>query len=508
MTALPERGEFVIRGGLVMTMDPLIGTFEVGDVHVRDGEIIGVGAHLDAGPASVIDGAGMFVLPGFVETHWHLWNAIYRNLINVQGRYLAVKHELAPYHTAADFHASVRMAMLEALDAGITTVHDFAHNVVAPEYADAEIAALDESGLRARFSYGWPDAMSNDEVMPLDDIERVQRSLAADGGPGEGRLTLGLVARGPQYTEEAVWGKEFDRAKALGLPIAIHAGPFARPVSAVQLRDLGFLGPDTMLVQFQRLTEGDRDAMLETGAWNSLGALLLHLRGPIAADIDNLVRSIDAGVNTCLSIDSTPISTVSMFDAMRSLWQLGVPAASGGAGHGGGHGSGHGAPTHGGDHGAGGHGSGGDHGAAGHGAGGHGAAAHGGAGDGSGHDAPAAVGPISLRRCLEMGTIDGARALGLGAVTGSLTPGKRADIVMIRATDVNLVPAGDPEVALVCSATVGNVDTVIADGRILKSAGRIVGLDVDAIKADATRSLAGIRQRAGGHWAHGPKVTH
>ncbi len=479
--ALPARGEFVLRGGRVMTMDPALGTVDVGDVHVRDGVIMAIGASLPVTAAEAIDARGMIVMPGFVETHWHLWNAIYRNLITAQGHYLAVKHELAPFHSALDFHRSTRLAMLEALDAGITTVHNFAHNVVDSEFADAEIEAMVGSGLRGRYSYGWPDALPSDKVMPLADVERVQRTWGGPANPSDGRLTFGLVARGPQYTERAIWRQELGRGQELGLPLAIHAGPFARPVSAVELRAEGFLDANMMLIQFQRATAADRQAMLETGAWNSLGALLLHLRGPIEADVQNLVRMVYEGVNTCLSIDSTPISTVNMFEVMRALWQLGVPA---GRSH-------HAPPAATGAHREEGHG--------------HPAQGHSAERDAPANDRPD-VGAITLRRCLEMATIDGARALGLDRLTGSLTVGKRADIVLVRETDLNMAPPADPEVALVCSATIANVDTVVADGRILKAGGRIVGLDVETAKAEAAESLRAIRQRAGGRWAQDADV--
>ena len=452
---LPDRGEFIIRGGNVLTMDGTLKTLRVGDVHVRGGSIIAVDNDLSAVAAPTIDARGMIVMPGFVETHWHLWNSIYRNLVTVQGRYLAIKRELAPYHTAVDFGRAVRLAMLEALDAGITTVHNFAHNIVGPDHADAEIEAMVASGLRGRFSYGWPTALSNDEIMPLEDIERVQRDWMRDPEQTDGRLSMGFVARGPQYTEPRVYRAEFERARELGLPITIHAGPFARHVSAVQLQKEGFLDATTILVQYQRATAEDREALLETGAWNSIGALLNHMRGPIESDITNLVRMVNVGVNTCLSVDSAATSTVNMFEIMRSLWQLGVP---GGA-------SGH-APA-------------------------------------GGHDANVAgassetLVPITLQQCLQMATIDGARALGLGAVTGSLTPGKRADVILVRATDLNMVPAADPNVALVCSGTVANIDTVIADGRVLKRGGQILSADVETVKREAAESLAAIRRRSG-----------
>ena len=457
---LPDRGEFIIRGGTVVTMDDTLGTLSSGDVHVRDGSITAIDQDLSALNIPTIDARGMIVMPGFVETHWHLWNAIYRNLVTVQGRYLSIKRNLAPHHTAADFGIAVRLALLEALDAGITTVHNFAHNILTPAHADAEIEAMVTSGLRGRFSYGWPTAISNDEIMPLDDIERVQREWMSQADKTDDRLSMGLVSRGPQYTEPAVYRAEFTRARELDLPITLHAGPFARPVPVAQLRDEGFLDGTTILVQFQRATEEDREVMLETGAWNSIGALLPHMRGPIESDITNLVRMVNSGINTCLSIDATPTSTVNMFEIMRSLWHLGVPGAAGG----------HAPPKDG----------------------------HAGSDAASGHGSSAeSLVPITLQQCLQMATIGGARSLGLGDKTGSLLPGKRADVILVRATDLNMVPAADPHTALVCSGTVANVDTVIADGRILKQGGQIISADVETVKREAAESLAAILARSG-----------
>ncbi len=456
-STLPERSEFVVRGGIVLTMDKDLGDLNNADVHVRDGRIIGLGTALQTAGVPSIDATGMIVMPGFVETHWHLWNAIYRNLVPIQGSYLAVKRQLAPYHNAVDFGRAVRLALLEALNAGITTVHNFSHNVIGPDYADAELEAMRSSGLRGRYSYGWPDSWPVDRVMPLDDIPRVQRDWMEKSLNADRRLTMGLVARGPQYTEPSVYRQEFEFARKHQLPITLHAGPFARPVSAVELLRDGFLDETTILVQFQQATAEDREAMLESGAWNSLGALLNHMRGPIEADINNLVRMVNMGINTCLSVDATPTSAVNMFEIMRSLWQLGVPSAAGGHGVSG--------MTR------------------------HGAGAHG--------KPMEKLSPITLEQCLEMATIGGAKALGLGDETGSLAVGKLADIILVRTTDINMIPSAYPQAALVGSASVANVDTVIADGRVLKHDGKIVGVDVATITRDAEESLRAIRRRAG-----------
>jgi len=103
---------------------------------------------------------------------------------------------------------------------------------------------------------------------------------------------------------------------------------------------------------------------------------------------------------------------------------------------------------------------------------------------------------MSARRALELGTIDGARSLGLDATIGSLKPGKRADVIMISTQRLNMGVFTDPAHMLVESAQAENVDTVIADGRILKRAGKLTAMATAPIFADAAASLEAMRKRA------------
>src|SRR4051812_13481111 len=77
-SGLPARGEFTITNAYVMSMDAALGDIADGSVHVRNGEIIAVGKDL-AGGGQKIDGTGMIVMPGLVETHWHMWNTLFRS---------------------------------------------------------------------------------------------------------------------------------------------------------------------------------------------------------------------------------------------------------------------------------------------------------------------------------------------------------------------------------------------------------------------------------------------
>ena len=111
---------------------------------------------------------------------------------------------------------------------------------------------------------------------------------------------------------------------------------------------------------------------------------------------------------------------------------------------------------------------------------------------------------LTQTQCLEMGTINGAKAMGIANKTGSLEPGKRADIIMLRASDINMMPFHDGHSAVLHSANTSNVDTVIVDGRVLKFGGKILSVNVDDVRREAMESFYLLRERAGGQWAPKP----
>jgi cytosine/adenosine deaminase-related metal-dependent hydrolase len=104
---------------------------------------------------------------------------------------------------------------------------------------------------------------------------------------------------------------------------------------------------------------------------------------------------------------------------------------------------------------------------------------------------------LPARRVLELATIEGARSMGVDTLVGSLTPGKRADLIMIDRRHVNLAVFSEPAHLIVEAAQPANVDTVIVDGRILKRGGALTSVDVGTIVDEAAESLADLRRRAG-----------
>jgi len=158
---------YVIRGGAVMSMDPRVGDFAVGDVLVEGKKIVAVGRHIPAGGAAVIDARGRIVMPGFVDTHHHLFETALRSwladgiLINDgsntpsgnQTYFENILLRFAPVYRPQDVYINHLFGGLSQLDDGVTTVHDVSQIHHSPDHSDAAIQALFDTGRRAAFGF-------------------------------------------------------------------------------------------------------------------------------------------------------------------------------------------------------------------------------------------------------------------------------------------------------------------------------------------------------------------
>ena len=171
--ALPQRGDIVIRKAVVMTMDPSLGDLGSGDVHIAGGMIRAVGQNLAAPGATEIDGSDMIALPGFVDTHTHLWSTQMRGRFGdtPETIYFRIRNLLGDEYRADDVYHGTRLGAAESVASGITTAVDFFHNNRGPDYADAAIRALKESGLRCRFLLGPSTRTQPTESMDLATLE-------------------------------------------------------------------------------------------------------------------------------------------------------------------------------------------------------------------------------------------------------------------------------------------------------------------------------------------------
>ena len=226
---LPARGNIVIRNAYVMTMEPSTPDIKDGDVHVKDGVIVAVGQKLSAPGATTIKGAGMIVLPGLVETHWHMWNTLLRSMSGEKAEfgYFRTTAALGQKYEPADMYLGTRLAAAEAINNGITFVHDWCHNIRSAAYLEQDLRALRESGLRARFSYGAAQGMPNNQGIVIADLERLARDWP--NYSNDGLITLGLAWRGMGGNNPAtaiaaeIYKAEIEAARKLGLPMSVHA---------------------------------------------------------------------------------------------------------------------------------------------------------------------------------------------------------------------------------------------------------------------------------------------
>src|SRR5262245_16379785 len=186
------RGTYLIKNGAVITVDPAQGVLPRADVLVRAGSIEAIGSDLAAAGAETIDATDMIVMPGFVDTHYHMWRALGRNFIGDGGfGYFPAKNATSTLYQPDDFYNSVILGLVELANAGITTVHNWSHNTRSPAHADAELRAHRESLLRARYSYGHIDLMPRDRPVDFTDLDRVKREHFASGTAFDGLVHLG-----------------------------------------------------------------------------------------------------------------------------------------------------------------------------------------------------------------------------------------------------------------------------------------------------------------------------
>lgn len=436
----------LITDALVLTMDEELGTLPRGDVLIDGSRIEAVGVDLPRqGGAEVLDGRDRIVMPGLVDTHRHMWAAMLRGCAcyGDLGTYFhGVVFTYGASFSPQETYTSVRFGLAEAIDSGITTLHAWEHNIQTPEHADAALSALEESGLRGRFSYGPssdPEAGSSfakgTETIDLDDVLRLRRERFAHD---DGLVHLGIACRGVDYSQPEIWQREFAFAREHGLPITTHTMMTAHDVERVRAisvyEEHQALGPDVLLVHAIHTNDAERRSLAQTGTPVSL-SVLSEMR--VGMGLPPIVEMLQAGVPLCLSVDTMAASDNSdMFAVLRVT--LGLARGM--------------------------------------------------------HQDAKVYQPDQV---LRHGTIDGACALGLGEVTGSLSAGKRADVIMLRADDLNLAPINVADGQVVLAAQPRNVEHVWIDGVMRKRDGELVGLDPAVLVREANQAVAGLSDRLG-----------
>jgi 5-methylthioadenosine/S-adenosylhomocysteine deaminase len=440
-------GELLLKGGHVVTVDQSIGDLSEGDVLIRDDLIAAIGPDLvpSSDDAEILDTTGRLVIPGLVDTHRHVWQgaiAAYTPQITGAGYEPIVLAGISPAYSPEDIYAGTLWGALQALDAGITTIADWAHNLQSPEHADADLRGLRDSGIRGYFLYGGPGPLTDEPNPPHPLDARRMRDEHFPNGLN-GRLRMGMALRGPAFTSEERNTEDFKFARELGLPISTHVG-MAGTAGAITMIDRnGLLGPDVNYAHGNQLTEREFDLIAASHGTLSITASsdMLMQFGTYPATGRALQRHITCG----LGVDTICSCGVDLFSEMRLALAAERSRANADA-------------------------------------------------LAAGHRVPTVA--LHQRDMLRLATLEGARVWNLQDEAGSLTPGKQADIAIIDMRSTHLNGFGDQVAMMILGAGPADVETVIVGGDIVKRDGKLAGAHIAKARVLMEESRERLRPHA------------
>ena len=447
----------LIRGGRVVSQDPAIGDLDNADVLVEGDRIAAVGPGLDApAGAEVIEARDRIVMPGLVNAHIHTWQTGLRGLAGdwTATNYFRAMHAgLATFFRPEDIGIANLFGALNQIDGGVTTMVDWHHNNPTPDHSDAAIDGLEQSGVRAVFLHGSPKPDPKpgqtpyaEIPMPRAEVERLRNGrLSSD----DALVTMGLAVLGPQMSVEEVTLTDFRLANELDIVASLHhsAEKMMAPEGYMAAAAQNLINGRINIVHGNELSDENLRILADHGATfcvTSEVEMQMCYTDPLSGRLGQL------GVPFCVGSDIESAFGQDMFSVMRiplqaerHLTQMRMKAESGERPH----------PT-----------------------------------------------PLTTRDALRWGTLEGARAFRLDHKVGSLTPGKQADVVLLRADDMNIVGAHDPVHAIVMYAHPGNVDTVMIAGRVMKRGGRLLDQRITELagrlKESGSRVLHDFRARS------------
>lgn len=434
----------LIKSATILTMDDGIGDLTEADLLVARDRVVEIGRGLDAADAEVVDGRGRIVIPGLVNAHMHTWQTALRGFSAnwTLPEYFRRMHAgLATVFRPEDIYIGTLMGALNQINCGTTTLVDWCHNNPTPAHSDAAIAALKHSGIRAAFFHGSPKpepAAGQPHFSELPHPRReVERLLAGALSNRDDRVTLGLAILGPHYATMEVALHDFRLAREFGLIASMHqgGGPAKTPGGWATLIDAGLVGPGINIVHGNDLPDELLRQMVDLGVSFSVTPENEMHQGhgfPITG------RLLKLGARPSLGVDLESVLPGDMFNVgrvalamQRALDNMESRRATGGI--------------------------------------------------------PAET-TITTREALRWITIEGARMLGLERSIGSLAPGKKADLVIINADDLNLWPVHDAVSTVLMQTGIGNIEAVMVDGVWRKRGGRLLADHLDHNKTELERS--------------------
>jgi len=421
----------LIRGATVITLDAQ-GDLPRADVLVTGDRITEIAPAIHADDAEVVDAAGCIVIPGLVNAHMHTWQTALRGLAAnwTLLEYFQKMHAgLATVFEPDDLYIATLVGALNQLNCGTTTLADWCHNNRTPAHNDAAIEGLLESGIRAAFFHGTPKPDPKPGERPFWELPHpraeVERLLKAH--QGRELLSVHAAVLGPHYSTLDVALHDFRMVKELGVVGSLHqgGGPARTPEGWEQLEAAGLLGPQINIVHGHALSDAQLKRFCDLGMSFSAAAENEMTQGhghPITGRLRALGKAPSLGVDleSVLSGDMLTQARVAL-GMQRSLDNVAWRQA---------------------------------------------------------HGTIPPTSTISTREALQWVTVEGARMLGQLDRIGTLAAGKQADLVLIRADDLNMQPVHDPVSTVVMQASLANIDSVMVAGRWKKRHGQLLGVSL------------------------------
>ena len=390
----------LIKGGCVLTLDRTIGDFEQADVLIEGTKISAVRPGISVPDAEVIDAAHTIVMPGFVDTHRHMWQGILRNVLpdgSLEDYRNLVQRTFGAKYTPDDVYAGDLFSAIGAVDSGVTCILDWSHIHNTPDHTDAAIKGLAESGVRAVFAYGNPQNETGrywemkGHKYP-EDIARLRKQYFSSA---DQLMTLSMAA--PSAAPELIL-QSFKAARDAGARITIHVGvgEFGRNALLEKLNAEKALSSDTTYIHCCTLNDTEWKLIRDTGGTISIAGYVETLMGHGHPPIQ---KAIDTGIRPSLSVDVETSVPNDFFQQMRTVFSLQKNDVW--------------------------------------------------ARKLAGDKQPPKF--LTVREVLEFATIEGARANGLDQKIGTLSPGKEADIILLRTDRLNVMPMNNAVGAVVAS---------------------------------------------------------
>jgi len=460
---------YVIRGGSVMSMDPKVGDFAEADVLVQGKKILAVGPNLHAGGAAdVIDARGRIVMPGFIDTHHHQFETALRSFLanglllpGTPGGdinyYQYILLTFAPVYRPQDVYINELFGGLSQLDDGVTTVHDISQIHHSPAHSDAAIQGLLDAGRRAAFGYFEGAGLSHgpDYRYP-DDAIRIKKQFFSSNDQLVTMIMGGEIYL-PGY--ERAW----QIGRQLGLQVAAHIlSPFGmRPSFDLLAQGSGGdsgklgIGSDNLFVHMTGMSDTAWPKVHDVGAQVSLAVPIeMNMRHGMPP----ILTMQSLKMEPSLSSDVEVTLTADFFYQMRATMNVQRALVnqmildSGFAQN----------PP-----------------------------------NWWPPQPPGVPNPLTTREVLRYATLNGAKGLRLDGRTGSLTPGKEADIIILDATAINVAPLNQVPGAVVSLMDRTNVETVIVAGKVRKWKGRLLDVDLPHLRQQLEASRDHIFAAAG-----------